>query len=86
MGGGGGQSVDLPSRPVSPMLQDSLDDLVVADVGSSREESNTPSEAVVDTHTVGDALPVGMDSDALADSLLPDVVRLFAGSPISRNI
>ena len=39
-----GQSVDPPSLPISP-IHDSLDDSVVANVGSSRDESNTPSEA-----------------------------------------
>ena len=33
--GYGGQSVDPPSLPISPILQDSLDDSVVANVGSS---------------------------------------------------
>ena len=80
--GYGGQSVDPPSLPISPILQNSLDDSVLANVGSSREESNTPSEAVIATHTVVDALPVGMDSDALADSPSPDVVRPFSRSPV----
>ena len=40
-----GQSVDLPSLPVSPVLRDSQDDSVAANVDSSREESNTTSEA-----------------------------------------
>ena len=56
--GYGGQPVDLPSLPVSPILQGSLDDSVITNVGSSREESNTQSEAVVATQTVGDALLV----------------------------
>ena len=68
--------------PVSPILQNSLDDLVVANVGSSREESNTLSEAVIATQTVVDALPVRMDSDVLADSPSPDVVRPFSGSAV----
>ena len=62
--GYGGQPVDPPSLPVSPILQSSLDDSVIANVGSSREESNTPSEAVIATQTVRNALPVGMDSVA----------------------
>ena len=64
--GYGGQSVDPPSLPISPILQDSLDDSVVANVGSSREESSTPSEAVIATQTVVDALPVGMDSGPMS--------------------
>ena len=51
-------------------------------MGSSREESNTPSEAVIATQTVVDALPVRMDSDALADFPSPDVVRPFSGAPV----
>ena len=78
----GDQSVDPPSLPISPILQDSLDDSVVAYVGSSREELSTPSEAVVATQTSGNALPVGMDFDALADSSSPDVNRPFSGSPV----
>ena len=58
----GGQPVDPPSQPVSPILQSSLADSVITNVGLSREESNTPSEAVVTIHTIGDALPVGTDS------------------------
>ena len=79
-----GQSVDPPSLPVSPILQNSLDDSVIANVDSSREESNTPSEAVIAMQTVVDALPVGMDSgpDILADSPSPDVHRPFSGSPV----
>ena len=80
--GYGGQSVDPPSLPISPILQNSLDDSDVANVGSSREESNTPSEAVIATQTVVNALPVGIDSDALAESPSPDVVRPFSGSPV----
>ena len=51
-------------------------------MGSSREESNTPSEAVIATQTVVDSPPVGMDSDVLADSPSPDVGRPFTGSPV----
>ena len=76
----GGQLVDPPSLPVSPILQSSLDDSVVANVGSSREKSNTPSEAVVATQTVRDTLPIGTDSNALTDSPSPDVVGTFSGS------
>ena len=76
--------VDPPSLPISPILQNSLDDSVIANVGSSKEESNTPSEAVIATQTVLDALPVEMDSgpDVLADSPSPDVHRPFSGSPV----
>ena len=77
--GYGGQPVDPPSLPVSPILQSSLDNSFIVNVGSSREESNTPSEAVIATQTVGDALPVGTDSNALVDSPSPDVVRTFSG-------
>ena len=59
-----------------------MDDSVVANVGLSREESNTPSEAVIATQTIVDTLLVGMDSDALVDSLSPDVVTPFSGSPV----
>ena len=80
--GYGGQPVDPPTLPVSPILQSSLDDSVIANVGSSREESNTPAEAVIATQTVGDALPVRTDSNALADSPSPDVERTFSVSPL----
>ena len=54
-------------------------------MGSSREESSSPSEAVIATQTVLDALPVGMDSDVLAASPSPDVLRPLrplSGSPL----
>ena len=53
-------------------------------MGSSREESNTPSETVITTPTVVDALPVGIDSgpDVLPDSPLPEVYRPFSRSPV----
>ena len=62
------QSVDPPSLPISPILQNSIDDSVIANVGSAKQESNT--QAVIPTQIVGDALPVVMDSgpDVLADS------------------
>ena len=63
----GNQPVDPPSLPVSPILQSSVDDSVIANVGSSREESIIPSETVIDTQSVGDALPVKTDSMALLD-------------------
>ena len=40
-----GQLVDPPSLLISQIIQDSLDDTVVANVGSSLDESSTPSEA-----------------------------------------
>ena len=43
----GGLPVDMPSLPVSPIILDSVDDSVTAIMGSSREESFTPSEVVV---------------------------------------
>ena len=51
-------------------------------MGSSGEESNTPSEAIIATQSVGDALPVGTDSSAIADSPSPDVVSSLSGSPM----
>ena len=76
------QPVDPPSLlPVWPILQSSLDDSVIANVGSSREEYNTPSETVVVTQPVGDALPVETDSMALLDSPSPDAVGTFSKLP-----
>ena len=43
----GGLLVDLPLLPLSPIVLDSSDDSVAAQVGSSRDESSTPSEAVM---------------------------------------
>ena len=74
----GEQPVDQTSLPVSPILQGSLDDSVIANVGSS----NTPSETVVVTQPVGDALPVETDSKALLDSPWPDVVGTFSELPL----
>ena len=76
--------VDPPSLPVSPILQNSLDDSVIANVGSSREESSTPPETVIVTQTAVETLPIGMDSgpDVLADSPSPDVHRPFSLSPV----
>ena len=69
--------------PISPILQDSLDDSVVANVGSSREESSTPPKAIIATQTVVDSLPIGMDSG-------PDVLSLAGGwsgrAPSLRNV
>ena len=74
----GDQPVDPPSLPVSPILQSSVDDSVIANVGSSREESITPSETVIDTQPVGDALLVKTDPMALLDLLSFDVVGMFS--------
>ena len=52
-----------------PIIPDSLGDSVIANMGSSREESNTPSEAVA--QPVGDVLPDVTDAAALADSPSP---------------
>ena len=59
--------VDLP---LSPIVPDSLDDSVIANMGSSREKSNTRSEVVV-------VPPVG-DVEVLADSPLPTNEGLLA--------
>ena len=67
---------------MSPILQGSLDDSIIANVGSSREESNAPSETVVVTQPVGDALLVETDSKALSDSPSPDVVGTFSELPL----
>ena len=77
----GEQPVDPPSLPLSPILQGSLYDSVIANVGSSREESNTPSETVVITQPVGDALRVETDSVAVSESTSPDVVGVCSGLP-----
>ena len=73
----GNQPVDPPSLPVSPILQSSVDDSVITNVGSSREESITPSETVIDTQPVGDVLPVKTDSMALLDLPSPGAVGTF---------
>ena len=76
--------MDPPSLPISPVLRDSLDDSVAANVGSSREDSNTTSEDVVAALTVMDTLPVGMGSgsDIMMDSSSPEAHRPFSGSPV----
>ena len=78
-----GQSVDPPSLPISPVLRDSLDDSVVANVGSSREESNITSEAVVVPPTVVDDFPAEIVSgpDIVLDSLSP-----VGGGPFSESL
>ena len=80
-----GQSVDPPSLPISPVLRDSLDDSVAANVGSSREESNT-SEAVVAAPTVVDAFPVGMVSgpDVMVDAVT-DLPKCLTGHVSRRS-
>ena len=50
----GGLPVDMPSLPVSAIVPDSSDDSVTAIMGSSREESFTPSEVVMIKPPVGD--------------------------------
>ena len=50
-----GLLVDLPLLLLSPIVLDSSDDSVAAQVGSSRDESSTPSEAVMAAPSVGDA-------------------------------
>ena len=67
----GGLPVDLPSLPLSPIVPDSLDDSLTANMGSSTEESNTLYEVVVIVPPVGDVIPDVTDSEVLADSPLP---------------
>ena len=74
----GGLPVDMPSLPLSPIVPDSLDDSVTANMGSSREGSNTPSEVVVIVPPVGDVLPELTDAEILADSPLPTAEGLLA--------
>ena len=69
----GGLPVDMPSLPLSPIVPDSLDDSVTANMGSPREESITPSEVVV----IGDVLPEPTYAAVLADSPLPTAVSLL---------
>ena len=78
------QSVDPPSLPISPVLRDSLDDYVAANVGSSREDSNAISEDVVIAPTVIRTLPVETDSGPSAMMVLssPDAPGLFSKSPM----
>ena len=80
----GGQSVDPPSLPISPVLRDSLNDSVVTNVGSSREESNITSEAVVVAPTVVDDFPAEMvsGSDIILDSLSPVGGGPFSEPPV----
>ena len=73
----GGMLVDLPLLPLSPIVLDSSDDSVAAQVGSSREESSTPSEAVVAASSVEDAPAEVTDDDLLADSPLPTAEGLL---------
>ena len=73
----GGLPVDMPSLPVSPIILDSVDDSVTAIMGSSREESFTPSEVVVIVPPVGDVYPVQTE-ELLADSPLPTAEGLLA--------
>ena len=74
----GGLPVDMPSLPLSPIIPDSLDDSVTANMGSSREESTTPSEVVVIVPPVGDVLPELTDAEILTASPLPTAEGLLA--------
>ena len=76
-----GQSVGPPSLPISPVLRDSLDDSFAANVGSSREESNSTSAAVAVAPAVVNTLPVGIISgpDVVVDLSSPGPV---SGSPV----
>ena len=69
--------VDMPSRPLSPIVPDSSDDSVTAIMGSSREESITPSEVVVIEPPSGDVHLVPTDAELLADSSLPTAEGLL---------
>ena len=64
-----GQSGDPPSLPISPILSVTPDDSVAANMGSSRDEPDTPSGT--------DNLP-----DALVESSPPDVSRPIPESPV----
>ena len=64
----------MPSLQLSPIVSDSLDDSVTANMGSSREESITPSEVVV----IEEVLPEPMDAAILLDSPLPTAEGLLA--------
>ena len=68
----------MTSLPLSPFVPDSSDDLVTAIMGSSREESITPSEVIVIGSPVGDVLPVPTDAEILADSPLSTAEGLLA--------
>ena len=74
--------MDPPSLLISPVLRDNLDDSVAANVGSSREDSNTTSEDVVAALTAMDTLPVGMGSgpDVRMDSSSPEAHGPLSGS------
>ena len=75
--------MDPPSLPISPVLRDSLDDSIPANVGSSREDSNTTSEDVVAALTVVDTLSVGMGSgpDVMLNLSSPEAHGPFSGLP-----
>ena len=73
----GGLLVDLPLLPLSPIVP-------AAQVGSSRDESNTPSEAVVAAPSVGDAPAEVTDAAFLADSPLPTAEDLMWAPVASR--
>ena len=75
------QPVNPPSLPVSPVLQGGLDDSVIANEGSSREESNITSHTIVVAQAVGDALLVEMDSKTVLESPPPEVVEKCSKLP-----
>ena len=68
----GGLPVDLPSLPLSPIVLDSSDDSVTVQVGSSRDESYTPSEVIGITPSAEVT-----DAELLADSPLPSAEFLL---------
>ena len=83
-----GLPVDLPSLPLSPITPNSVDDSVTAHMGSSREESNTPSEVVVVVPPIWDVLPDVTDvtdAEVLADSPLPTAEGLFCGFAVGTS-
>ena len=83
----GGLPVDMPSLTLSPIVPDSSDDSVTVIMGSSREESITPSEVIVIGPSVGDVLPVPTDAEIQADSPLPTAEGLLADllwAPVAR--
>ena len=72
------RAVGLPvDLPLSPIVLDSSDDSVAAQVGSSREESRTPPEVIWATPSVGDASAEVTDANLLADSPLPPAELLL---------
>ena len=68
-----GLPVDPPSLPVSPIVLDSMDDLVAVQVVSSREELCVLSEIV----GLGSPSMAAADAALLADSPLPSAEFLI---------